>query len=185
MANLSEKLPGAGQARKGWWKKMLPYYIVGGVCALFFALKIAPACAKGNLLTKWTVHKILLKQQGGSTLGGLKLWFDTDVQRLNNDEHGAYLGEFHNGDLVLVVLPNGQYYTTNFDLNNHYETDLLVIEKFNSHKNWTAVLYDAEQEGKPYIKRFRFEPTSKRTSFTTPAAHRHTLPAVGNHIPRA
>ncbi|MBR3456301.1 MAG: DNA gyrase/topoisomerase IV subunit A [Bacteroidaceae bacterium] len=131
----------------------------------FKDIAIKGRSAKGNLLTKWTVHKILLKQQGGSTLGGLKLWFDTDVQRLNNDEHGTPLGEFHNGDLVLVVLPNGQYYTTNFDLNNHYETDLLVIEKFNPHKNWTAVLYDAEQEGKPYIKRFRFEPTNKRTSF--------------------
>ena len=131
----------------------------------FKDIAIKGRSAKGNLLTKWTVHKILLKQQGGSTLGGLKLWFDTDVQRLNNDEHGTPLGEFHNGDLVLVVLPNGQYYTTNFDLNNHYETDLLVIEKFIPHKNWTAVLYDAEQEGKPYIKRFRFEPTNKRTSF--------------------
>ena len=131
----------------------------------FKDIAIKGRSAKGNLLTKWTVHKILLKQQGGSTLGGLKLWFDTDVQRLNNDEHGTLLGEFHNGDLVLVVLPNGQYYTTNFDLNNHYEPDLLIIEKFNANKNWTAVLYDAEQDGKPYIKRFHFEPTNKRTSF--------------------
>ena len=150
----------------------------------FKDIAIKGRAAKGNLLTKWTVHKILLKQQGGSTLGGLKLWFDTDVQRLNNDEHGAYLGEFHNGDLVLVVLPNGQYYTTNFDLNNHYETDLLVIEKFNSHKNWTAVLYDAEQEGKPYIKRFRFEPTSKRTSFIGENAASQLLLLTDTPYPR-
>ena len=150
----------------------------------FRDIAIKGRSAKGNLLTKWTVHRIQLKQLGGSTLGGLKLWFDTDVQRLNNDEHGIPLGEFHNGDLVLVVLPNGQYYTTNFDLNNHYENDLLVIEKFNIRKDWTAVLYDAEQEGKPYIKRFRFEPTSKRVSFIGENAESKLLLLTDTPYPR-
>lgn len=113
--------------------------------------------SRGNLLTKLDVHKITLKAHGGSTLGGRKVWFDHDVQRLNYDERGQYLGEFHSDDLVLVVLRDGDFYTTNFDLNNHYETNILLIEKFDERKVWSAVLYDADQQGFPYVKRFCFE----------------------------
>lgn len=116
--------------------------------------------SRGNLLTKLDVHRISLKAHGGSTLGGRKVWFDHDVQRLNYDERGQYLGEFHSDDLVLVVLQNGDFYTTNFDLNNHYETNILLVEKFNEHKVWSAVLYDADQQGFPYVKRFCFERAS-------------------------
>ncbi len=116
--------------------------------------------SRGNLLTKLDVHKITLKSHGASTLGGRKVWFDHDVQRLNYDEHGQYLGEFHNDDQVLVVLPNGDFYTTNFDLNNHYEQELLRVEKFDDQKVWTAVLFDADQQNFPYVKRFVFERTT-------------------------
>jgi len=116
--------------------------------------------SRGNLLTKLDVHKISLKAHGGSTLGGRKVWFDHDVQRLNYDERGQYLGEFHSDDLVLVVLRDGDFYTTNFDLNNHYETNILLIEKFDEHKVWSAVLHDADQQGYPYVKRFCFERAS-------------------------
>ena len=75
----------------------------------------------GNLLTKYEVHKISLKQRGGSTLGGRKVWFDHDVLRLNYDGRGQYLGEFQSGESILVVHKNGEFYTTDFDLNNHYD----------------------------------------------------------------
>ena len=121
--------------------------------------------AMGNILTKYPIHRIMLKHQGGSTLGGLKVWFDYDVLRLNYDHHGDYLGEFQNDDLILVILNNGEYYTTNFDVNNHYESGIRTIEKFDAQKVWTAVLYDASQKGFPYLKRFCFEPTSKKQSY--------------------
>ena len=118
--------------------------------------------SRGNLLTKLDVHRITLKAHGASTLGGRKVWFDHDVQRLNYDERGQYLGEFHTGDSILVILQNGEFYTTNFDLNNHYEASgILRIEKFDADKVWTAVLYDAAQQGFPYIKRFTLERTSQ------------------------
>ena len=116
--------------------------------------------SKGNLLTKLEVHKITLKAHGASTLGGRKVWFDHDVQRLNYDERGQYLGEFHSDDAVLVVLKNGDFYTSSFDLNNHYEPNILLIEKFDESKVWSAVLYDADQQGFAYVKRFTFERTS-------------------------
>ena len=116
--------------------------------------------SKGNLLTKLDVHKISLKAHGGSTLGGRKVWFDHDVARLNYDERGQYLGEFHSDDAILVILKNGEFYTTNFDLNNHYESDILRIEKFDEHKVWTLSLFDADQQGFPYVKRFTLERTS-------------------------
>ncbi len=116
--------------------------------------------SRGNLLTKNDIHRVVLKSQGGSTLGGRKVWFDHDVQRLNYDERGDYLGEFHSDDLVLVILKNGEFYTTNFDVNNHYEPNILRIEKFDESKVWTAVLNDADQQGFPYIKRFTLERTT-------------------------
>ena len=119
----------------------------------------------GNLLTKNDVHKIGLKSRGGSTLGGRKVWFDRDVSRLNYDERGDSLGEFQSDDLILVVLNNGEFYTTDFDMNNHYEHNILRIEKFDPNKIWCAALYDAEQQNYPYIKRFTFEASNKHQSF--------------------
>lgn len=117
---------------------------------------------RGNLLTRLDVHRITLKAHGASTLGGRKVWFDHDVQRINYDARGQYLGEFHTDDMVLVVLESGMYYMTNFDLNNHYEpTGIMRIEKFDPNKVWTAVLFDADQQGFPYVKRFNFERCSQ------------------------
>ena len=123
--------------------------------------------SKGNLLTKLEVHKITLKAHGASTLGGRKVWFDHDVQRLNYDERGQYLGEFHSDDAVLVVLKNVDFFTSTFDLNTHYEPNILFIEKFDDSKVWSAVLYDADQQGFAYVKRFCFERTngSRRLNF--------------------
>ncbi|MCI7050693.1 MAG: DNA gyrase/topoisomerase IV subunit A, partial [Bacteroidales bacterium] len=124
--------------------------------------------SRGNLLTRLDVHKITLKAHGASTLGGRKVWFDHDVSRLNYDSRGQYLGEFHTGDFVLVVLADGRFYTTNFDANNHYEQQgILRIEKFNERKVWSAVLFDADQQGFPYVKRFTLEraPQQRPQSF--------------------
>jgi topoisomerase-4 subunit A len=119
----------------------------------------------GNILAKSEVHKIALKQRGGSTLGGRKVWFDPDVLRLNYDERGQYLGEFQSDDLILVVHKNGDFYTTNFDLANHYDGDIALIEKFDAEKIWSAALYDADQQGYPYIKRFCFEASARRLNY--------------------
>ena len=119
----------------------------------------------GNILSKNDVHKIVLKQRGGSTLGGRKVWFDPDVLRLNYDERGQYLGEFHSDELILVVMENGEFYTTNFDLNNHYEPGIRIIEKYDANKVWSAALFDADQQGYPYLKRFTFEASARKLNF--------------------
>ena len=121
--------------------------------------------AIGNMLTRNPVHKITLKQRGGSTLGGRKVWFDRDVLRLNYDGRGEYLGEYQSGELILVVLNNGDFYTTNFDVNNHYEDGIRIMEKFDPNKVWTAVLYDADQQNYPYIKRFCFEAGNRKQNY--------------------
>ncbi|MEG0010598.1 MAG: DNA gyrase/topoisomerase IV subunit A [Muribaculaceae bacterium] len=118
----------------------------------------------GNMVTKNEVHRISLKERGASTLGGREVWFDPDVLRLNYDGRGNPLGEFNGNDLVLVILKNGDFYTTSFDAGNHYEDNILRIEKYHEGRAWTAALNDADQ-GYPYIKRFQFEPSNKRQSF--------------------
>ncbi len=115
----------------------------------------------GNTLTKAEIHKISLKQKGSSTLGGRQVWFDWDVLRLNYDGRGDELGEFNSNDQILVILRNGDFYTTNFDLSNHYEDNILTIEKYNPNKIWTAALLDADQ-GYRYIKRFQLDSASNR-----------------------
>lgn len=130
----------------------------------FSEIAIRGRGAMGNILTKSEVHKITLKQKGVSTLGGRKVWFDPDVLRLNYDERGIYLGEFHGEDRILVVLKNGDFYTTNFDLTQHFSANILRIEKFNLDKVWTAALYDADQKF-TYLKRFTFEDSEKILNF--------------------
>ena len=131
----------------------------------FSEVLIKGRASRGNLLTKKSVHRIGLKSHGNSTLGGRKVWFDPDVNRINYEEHGNLLGEFWDGDSILVVLDNGEFYITNFDANNHYETNILRIEKWEPHKVWTAVLYDADNEGYPYVKRFLMEAIKKHQNY--------------------
>ena len=131
----------------------------------FSEIAIKGRQSMGNILSKNDVHKIVLKQRGGSTLGGRKVWFDADVLRLNYDERGQYLGEFQSDELILVAMGNGDFYTTNFDLNNHYEAGIKIIEKFDPDKVWSAALYDEDQQGYPYIKRFTFEASSRKLNY--------------------
>ncbi len=131
----------------------------------FSSIAIKGRQSMGNLLTKAEIHKITLKQKGGSTLGGRQVWFDRDVLRLNYDGRGEYLGEFLTDDKILIVTQKGDFYISNFDLSNHYEEDIIVIEKYKTNKVWSAALYDAEQQNYPYFKRFTFEATNKKQSF--------------------
>ena len=130
----------------------------------FSEIAIRGRGAMGNILTKSEMHKITLKEKGVSTLGGRKVWFDHDVLRLNYDERGLYLGEFHGEDRILVVLKNGDFYTTNFDLTQHFSSNILKIEKFKLDKVWTAALYDGDQKFS-YLKRFTFEDSERTLNF--------------------
>jgi topoisomerase-4 subunit A len=87
------------------------------------------------------------------------------VNRLNYDDHGRLLGEFYDDDQILVILKNGDYYLSNFDLNNHYEANILRIEKYDADKVWTAVLYDADNQGYPYLKRFQMDASKKKQNW--------------------
>ena len=131
----------------------------------FSDILIKGRAAKGNLLTKRTIRRIGLKSHGHSTLGGRKVWFDPDVNRINYDENGRFLGEFNDDDSILVVLDNGEFYITNFDANNHYEDNIIRLEKWDEHKIWTAILYDADNQGYPYIKRFTMDATKRHQNF--------------------
>lgn len=130
----------------------------------FSELAIKGRNAQGNIFTRHAVHKIVMKEEGISTLGGKHIWFDPEVLRLNTDEKGKYLGEFFDNDKILVVTNQGTYKFTTFDLMNHYEDNIRLIEKYNENKVYTAVFFDADA-GYYYTKRFKFEYTSKETSF--------------------
>ena len=131
----------------------------------FSEIMIKGRTSKGNLLTKFSVHRIGLKSHGHSTLGGRRVWYDPDVNRLNYDEHGTLLGEFYDEDQILIVLKSGECYLSNFDINNHYEENILRIEKYDANKVWTAILYDADNQGYPYLKRFMMDATKKKQNW--------------------
>ena len=131
----------------------------------FSELAIKGRQSMGNMLTKLDVSRITLKSHGVSTLGGRIVWYDPDVKRLNYDEQGNYLGEFNSDDQILVILKNGDFYLTNFDLNNHFEDNLLRIEKYNANKVWTVALFDQDQSGFLYVKRFGMEATTRHQNF--------------------
>ena len=131
----------------------------------FSEIAIKGRQSMGNLVTKLDVASIKLSRHGGSTLGGRKVWFDPDVKRLNYDGQGEFLGEFNSDEQILVIRKNGEFYVTNFDPNNHYEDDILRIEKYDPNKVWTACLFDADQQGYAYMKRFTLEATARHQSY--------------------
>jgi len=149
----------------------------------FSELAIKGRNAAGNILSKYAVHKITMKEKGVSTLGGRKIWFDEDVNRLNADARGTYLGEFSGDDSLLVITKSGNFRTTNFDLSNHFEDDLLIIEKFRPNKIWSAAYYDGEQEFY-YLKRFQIEPTEKPTCFIGDNANSRLVQIMEVEYPR-
>ena len=149
----------------------------------FADLAIKGKQSRGNIVTKNEVHRITLKERGVSTLGGREVWFDPDVLRLNYDGRGDSLGEFNTNDLVLVVYKNGDFVTTTFDVENHYDDGILRIEKFSETKVWTAVLFDADQ-GYWYMKRFKFESSAKLQSFIGGNKDSRLLILSGERYPR-
>lgn len=122
----------------------------------FSQLAIKGKSSRGNLVSKLPVQSIQLKSKGVSTIGGKDIWFDEDIQRLNEDGHGLHLGQFAQGDHILAVFKDGSYYTTNFDLSVKYQGDLLRIEKHELGKTFTALYWDNEVKAF-YIKRFSFD----------------------------
>jgi topoisomerase-4 subunit A len=122
----------------------------------FSQLLIKGRASRGNLVSKNAIQKIQLKSKGVSTIGGKDIWFDEDIQRLNEDGRGLHLGQFNTGDHILVICKDGTYYTTSFDLSNRYQGDILKIEKLDTGKTYTALYYDKAVTSF-YVKRFSFE----------------------------
>jgi len=131
----------------------------------FSEVGIKGRAAKGVILTKYQIHRIGLKSHGHSTLGGRKVWYDPDVKRLNYDEHGQLLGEFNDGEQILVILNNGDYYLSGFDENVHFEDNVVHLEKYDAEKVWSCVLFDADNQGYPYVKRFLMEASKKKQNY--------------------
>ena len=120
----------------------------------FSELAIKGKLSRGNVVTKNAIARISLKAKGISTIGGKDIWFDPDVQRINDEGRGEYLGQFSGDDRVLAVFKDGTYYTTSYDLSSRYQGELLRIEKYDENKVYAALYYDGE--GHFYIKRFSF-----------------------------
>jgi len=145
----------------------------------FANLAIKGRGSMGNILSKYPIHKIQLKAKGVSQFGGQSIWFDRDINRLNVDSRGLFLGEFLAQDNILVVCKNGEYYTTNFDLSNRYQDEILIIEKLDIKKVYTAIYFDGES-GFFYLKRFPFEPNDNTPQLFTneaPGSYLHSISA--------
>lgn len=127
----------------------------------FSNMAIKGRSSQGNLLTRYAIHKIVLKERGISTLKGLKVWFDTDIRRLNIDGRGRYLGEFEGDDRLIIFTSNQSYMTNGYDLSQHFPDDMVRIEKWDSEKVYTVVYVDKEQN-LYYIKRFMAEQSDQR-----------------------
>ena len=126
----------------------------------FSALAIKSKTARGNLVSKNPIQRIMLKSKGVSTIAGKDIWYDADIQKLNDEGRGQYLGQFESDDKVLAVFKNGTYYTTSFDVSNRYQGDVLRIEKLDEGKTFTALYYDGDPKVKDfYVKRFSFVPS--------------------------
>ncbi|MBQ0118758.1 MAG: DNA gyrase/topoisomerase IV subunit A [Bacteroidales bacterium] len=123
-------------------------------------LSVKSRSARGNLLTKYDIKSISLKQKGHSTLGGRQVWFDPDILRINYDGQGQYLGEFQENDRILVITTNGEYFLNTFDVTAHFDNNILRIEKYNDQKVWSLAMWNAELKYY-YIKRFQFDATPK------------------------
>ena len=121
----------------------------------FSTLAIKGRASRGNLVTKYPVHKIVIKSKGVSTIGGKDIWYDGDIQRLNEDGRGVHLGAFTSEDKILAVFADGSFYTTGIDLSNRYQGEVLRLEKFDPDRTFTALYWDGAAKAF-YVKRFSF-----------------------------
>ncbi|MGA0555095.1 DNA gyrase/topoisomerase IV subunit A [Larkinella sp. VNQ87] len=152
----------------------------------FAEVGIKNRSAQGNILTKYPVRKVSLKSGGVSTLGGVDIWYDEHLGRLNRDERGKYLGNFDNGASILVVYKDGQYELTNYNLTNRYEpAEIAVLEKFDPERVLSAVYYEANQKAH-YVKRFKVETTTqdKKFSFIGDTKGSKLLAVTADRFPR-
>ena len=135
----------------------------------FSTLAIKSKTARGNLVSKNVIQKISLKSKGVSTIAGKDIWYDTDIQKLNEDGRGLYLGQFEGDDKVLAIFRNGTFYTTSFDLVNRYQGDVLKVQKFDPDRTYTALYWDGAVKTF-YVKRFSFvESNNTPVSFISDA----------------
>lgn len=130
----------------------------------FSELAIKGRNSQGNTLTKHPVRKIVKSEEGVSTLGAIKIWFDDTVQRLNADARGELLGEFLGEDLILTVMQSGEYKLTPFSLDTHFDEDMILIEKWHPKKPLSVVYFDGEKQ-LYFVKRFLVEKTDKKVKF--------------------
>ena len=121
----------------------------------FSTLAIKGKASRGNLVSKNPIARIQLKSKGVSTIGGKDIWYDADIQKLNDEQRGQYLGEFGPEDKVLAIFKDGTFYTTSFDVSNRYPGEVIKVEKFDPNKTYTALYYDAAAKAF-YVKRFSF-----------------------------
>lgn len=132
----------------------------------FAELAIKGRGSQGNIVSKYPIKKITFKNAGVSTLAGRKIWYDATLQRLNADERGTYLGEFDGADKILLVMPDGSYELSTFDLNNHFDEKMIRLERYAPDHVYTAIQQDGKT-GTYYVKRFKFDeiPVGKRVKF--------------------
>lgn len=149
----------------------------------FGDLAIKGRGAGGNILSRHAVDRVVLKEKGVSTLGGIDIWFDPTVVRINSDGRGKYLGNFSGDDRILTMTKSGHFDLHSFDLTNHFEHDTIIIEKFNPDRIFSAVFYDGEQQHY-YLKRFEIEETSKKTPFVNGHSGSKLVALSGKKAPR-
>ena len=149
----------------------------------FSRLEIKGKESLGNQVTKFAVNSITLEKRGASTLGGREVWFDRAVLRLNYEGRGESLGTFQGDDLLLVVTRDGEYFTSTYSDENHYEDNILFVEKFDPDKVWTLVFFDPEL-GYTYLKRFQFEPASRPQRYVGTDSRSRSLLLTATPYPR-
>lgn len=139
--------------------------------------------AQGNILTKFDIHRIVLKEKGVSTLGGRKIWFDRDVNRINTEERGEFIGEFNGEDKILYITRSGSFHVTDCDVLQHFPEDILLIEKYNSQKIFSITYYEAELNYF-YAKRFHIDTLDKTLSFIGENGKSHLESISSNEFPQ-
>jgi len=140
----------------------------------FSTIDIKGRNAGGNILTKYPIRKIQLKMEGVSTLGGLDIYYDASIGRLNTDQRGQIIGNFLGEDKIIVFYKNGEYELTSFELTNRYESkDVLVIEKFVPEKVVSIVYYDGASKTY-FVKRFLIETSTMNKKFSVISDHRQS-----------
>ena len=150
----------------------------------FSTLAIKGKVSRGNLVSKNPISRIQLKSKGVSTIGGKDIWYDADIQKLNDEQRGLYLGEFGPEDKVLAIFKDGTFYTTSFDVSNRYQGQVLRIEKFDPDKTFTALYYDAAAKSF-YVKRFSFVLSDNTPqSFIAPGAKSYLVDISDDKRPR-